>query len=208
MGVTEDAEHWDGIYTNNPVTNLSWYEREPTVPLALVKKFASGTTGPVIDIGSGESSLVDRLLADGFADVTALDISHRALAAIRERLGECAASIAFVVHDVVTWKPSRQYEVWHDRAVFHFLTDDAARDQYLEVAARGIRVGGSLVLATFAEDGPTQCSGLPVTRYSTEELARTFSASFSLVEHGREEHLTPAGAVQSFTWVVLRRDRK
>ena len=203
--MTENAEHWEGVYANNPVTKLSWYEREPTVSLALVESIASAPTAPVIDIGAGESTLVDRLLADGFTDLTVLDISHHALTEVRARLGSSAENVDFVVHDVTTWEPSRQFEVWHDRAVFHFLTDDAARDRYVEAATRGIQPGGYAVIATFAEDGPTHCSGLPVTRYSAEELARAFSPSFSLVEHHREEHLTPTSVVQPFTWVVLQR---
>jgi len=206
--VTEPTSHWDGVYTNNAATNLSWYEPLPTISLAPVKELASASTAPVIDIGSGASQLGDQLLSDGFSDVTLLDLSRHALEEVRMRLGERADDVDFVGHDVVTWEPSRHYEVWHDRAVFHFLTDDAARDQYLEVATSGVRIGGSLVLATFAENGPSRCAGLPVTRYSAEALTRIFSSSFAFVKEMREEHVTPAGVVQPFTWVVLRRDHR
>jgi 2-polyprenyl-3-methyl-5-hydroxy-6-metoxy-1,4-benzoquinol methylase len=159
----------------------------------------------VIDVGAGESLLVDSLLARGFTDVTLLDISQHALREVERRLGEQAVHVTFVHQDVLTWAPDRQYDVWHDRAVFHFLTERAARNRYVETTARAIRVGGGLVLATFAEDGPTQCSGLPTARYSAIDLEATFSEYFSLDEHERDEHVTPRGIVQPFTCAVLRR---
>lgn len=205
MRVQERGSHWEGIYASTALTDVSWYEREPVTSLRLIERAASGFSTGVIDIGSGGSLLVDRLLARGFTDVAVLDVSHRALMAVRERLGEEARNVTFVHQDVLTWKPDRQYDIWHDRAVFHFLTERAARDRYVETAASAVRSGGCLVVATFAEDGPTHCSGLPVARYSAPELEEAFSASFSLVEQEREEHVTPGGVVQPFMWAVLQR---
>jgi len=203
--VSESGEHWEGIYATAPSTQLSWYEREPVTSLRLVEEIAAGPSAAVIDIGAGTSVLCDRLLAAGFRDVTVLDISFHAVDEVRQRLGERADRVTFLVQDVLAWEPARQYDVWHDRAVFHFLTEPSRRDKYINLAARSIRVGGALVLATFADDGPTHCSGLPVLRCSAQDLAGSFSAFFTLVHHEREMHTTPARVLQPFTWVVLRR---
>jgi SAM-dependent methyltransferase len=201
----ERSNHWESVYNATPSTGLSWFEREPATSLRLIETLAAGPHAAVIDIGAGTSSLVDHLLVNGFTDVTVLDVSQYALTEVRHRLGSRAQHVTFVHEDVLTWKPDRQDDVWHDRAVFHFLTDQATRDRYVEIAASAIRVDGYLVLATFAEDGPPQCSGLPVTRYRAQDLEETFSASFTLLAQEREEHVTPAGVVQPFSWVALQR---
>lgn len=203
-GVADRTEHWERIYAAMPPTAVGWYEREPTVSVRLIEA-ELGSSGAVVDVGAGASALVDHLVALGDVSVTVLDVSGRALDEVRQRLGERSQGVTFVQQDVLTWEPDRRYDVWHDRAVFHFLTERTERDRYVEVAARAVRAGGRVVIATFAEDGPMQCSGLAVSRYSAEELAGVFSASFSLVEHERAEHVTPGGVVQPFTWVVLRR---
>jgi SAM-dependent methyltransferase len=199
------ADHWDRIYASTRSTELSWYKREPAVSLRLVERMAADPSVAVIDIGAGASFLVDRLMADKFTNLTVLDVARHALDEVRERLGDDARHVSFVHHDLLTWEPDRRYDVWHDRAVFHFLTDNTRRDRYVDIAARAVRAGGALVLATFAEDGPTRCSGLPVSRYSAEDLEGVFSEFFSLVEHEREQHVTPGGVDQSFTWTVFRR---
>ena len=199
------ARHWDDIYATNPVTELSWYEGEPSVGLRLVETIAPGPRAGVVDVGAGASSLVDQLLGLGFVDVTALDLSGRALGIVRARLGARSRDVTFIEEDLLAWEPGRTYDIWHDRAVFHFLTDEAARERYVALAASAVRAGGHLVLAAFAEDGPTRCSGLPVIRYATQDLTRIFSPHFVGVGSEREEHVTPRGAVQPFTWVVLRR---
>jgi hypothetical protein len=149
--------------------------------------------------------LVDRLVGEGFTDLTILDVSERALDEVQRRLGDKASSVKFLCRDVLTWGPSRLYDVWHDRAVFHFLTDPADRDKYVAISSEAVPVGGVVVLGAFAQDGPTRCSGLPVSRYSPQDLEAVFAPSFSLVHQEREEHVTPGGVVQPFTWVVLRR---
>jgi len=203
--MSERSKHWESVYNATPSTGLSWFEREPATSLRLIENIAAGSHATVIDIGAGTSSLVDGLLANGYIDITVLDVSQHALTEVQQRLDERAQHVTFVHGDLLTWKPERQYDVWHDRAVFHFVTDQASRDRYVDLAAGAIRVGGYLVLATFAEDGPPQCSGLSVSRYRAHDLAAAFSASFTLLEHEREEHVTPGGVVQPFTWVVLRR---
>ena len=184
---------------------MSWYEREPATSLRLIETLAPVPESAVIDIGGGASFLVDRLAARGFTDLTVLDISEHALDEVRERLGPRAHVVTLVHHDLLTWKPDRRYDIWHDRAVFHFLTESSTRARYVDIAATALRDAGALIVGAFASDGPTQCSGRPVTRYSPVQLASVFSTSFSLVEHEREEHITPGGVVQPFTWVTLRR---
>jgi len=193
------------MYATRSSTEVSWYEREPATSLRFIELLAAGTASALIDIGGGASLLVDRLAARGFTDLTVLDISQHALDEVRHRLGSQARVVSLVHHDLLGWEPDRQYDIWHDRAVFHFLPDPTARARYVDIATRAVRDDGALVIGTFAEDGPTQCSGLPVTRYSPVQLASVFAESFSLVEYEREEHVTPAGVVQPFTWVVLRR---
>jgi ubiquinone/menaquinone biosynthesis C-methylase UbiE len=205
--VAEPAEHWDRVYATKSTTGVSWFQREPAVSLRLIKSVAAGAPSSVIDIGGGASVLVDRLLDRGFTDLTVLDVSQHVLDEVRDRLGKRGASVMLVRHDVLTWAPDRKYDIWHDRAVLHFLTEPAERERYVQVAQRAVSEDGALIVGAFAEDGPTQCSGLPVARYSAKDLANVFSENFVLVTHEQEEHVTPAGVVQPFTWVVLRRAR-
>lgn len=206
MPVVSRSEHWNRVYEATPSTGVSWYQREPSTSLRLIEATDVGAAVAVIDVGAGASALVDHLLALGYVDVTVLDVSVRALDAVRQRLGPAGDRVTFVEHDVLTWEPDRRFGVWHDRAVFHFLTEPTDRDRYVEVAAKAVRRGGWVVLATFAEDGPPQCSGLPVSRYSAADLAAVFAPRFALISEDREEHVTPSGAVQPFTWVTLRRE--
>jgi hypothetical protein len=206
--VGQSADHWDGIYSTGASTSRSWYEREPAQSLRLIAQSAADPSAAIIDLGAGTSMLVDRLLGTGFTDVTVLDISAHALDEIGRRLGPLASRATFIRRDVLAWQPERRYDVWHDRAVFHFLSDPAQRSRYVDVAEGAVRAGGTLIVATFAEDGPTQCSGLPVARYSADELADAFAAGFEPVHHEREFHETPAGTVQPLTWSILRRKRE
>lgn len=201
----ERSNHWDDIYATRPSTELSWHKGEPKISLRLIEQITHGQPAVIIDIGAGTSLLVDHLVARRFTDVTLLDVSEHALAEVRERLGAHAEHVTFIHSDVTTRTPDRRYDIWHDRAVFHFLTEQTDRDRYVAIASDAVRSGGSLVLATFAKDGPTRCSGLQVCRYATDELATIFSQTFVLIEHEREEHVTPSGMIQSFTWVVLQR---
>jgi Methyltransferase domain len=203
--VGRNADHWDGIYSTGTSTRRSWYEREPTQSLRLIEMTTADRSATIIDLGAGTSRLVDRLLDTGFTDVTVLDVSGHALDEVGLRLGPRAGSVSFIRQDVLSWQPDRQYDVWHDRAVFHFLCDQVQRSLYVSVAAEGVRTGGAVIVATFAEDGSTQCSGLPVARYSADELAAAFAEGFEPVHSERELHETPAGALQPFTWMILRR---
>jgi trans-aconitate methyltransferase len=160
---------------------------------------------PIIDIGGGASVLADELLDAGFADVSVLDIAGQGLTASKSRLGDHAREVHWIVSDVLTWTPPRTYGLWHDRAVFHFLTEPEDRAKYRSVLQRAVRPGGAVIMATFAPEGPERCSGLPVQRWSAEGLAAELGAEFELVQSAREEHETPMGAVQAFTWCRFKR---
>jgi hypothetical protein len=158
----------------------------------------------VVDVGAGTSTLVDELVRAGYGDLTVLDVSAKALEVVGARLGTAAGRVSYVDHDVLTWTPSRTFDLWHDRAVFHFLTSDDERKQYARVALTAMSEQGVLVIATFAEDGPESCSGLPVARYSADALAAVFP-TLRLIHSERVEHRTPWGAVQPFTYTVFMR---
>jgi trans-aconitate methyltransferase len=202
--VSELSTHWDDIFANKVPAEMSWHQDVPTISLALLAEWAH-SSGSIIDVGAGSSPLADHLLCAGWRDITLLDVSPEALALTRARLSRSIENLTFVSADILHWTPSRQYDVWHDRAIFHFLVDAADREHYLTAALRAVRPGGILVIATFAPDGPDQCSGLPVRRYDVEDLVKTFGPGFALEDSRREEHVTPFGTVQAFTWIVLRR---
>lgn len=202
-GVTSEREaHWGEVYRRRAVDQVSWYQREPAVSLDLIAASGARPDEPVLDLGGGASVLVDRLIAVGHRDVTVLDLSGQALAAARDRLGPQASGVSWLEADLLAWRPERRYRVWHDRAVFHFLTEVADRDRYRAVLSQGLAPGGHVVIGTFAADGPEYCSGLPTVRYTADGLAAEFPG-LRVVRALREEHLTPAGAVQPFTWLLM-----
>lgn len=201
---TEAAAHWDDVYGSRAVDEASWFQPSAATSVRLLRG-PDGLPGSVVDVGAGTSPLVDELLDLGCPDVTVLDVSEKALAVTRGRLGARAEEVTFVVADVLAWHPDREYDAWHDRAVFHFLTEPGQRAAYVETAARCVAPGGVAVLGVFAEDGPTRCSGLPTARFSPQDLAAEFDGLFTLEHAEREQHSTPGGAVQAFTWVRLRR---
>jgi ubiquinone/menaquinone biosynthesis C-methylase UbiE len=201
--VGDATEHWDGIFQTRRTEDVSWFQAVPATSLRLLQRWAS-RSGSVIDVGAGRSTLVDVLLESGWADVTVLDISDAALTEVRNRLGAEAKAVSFITADVRTWHPDRTYDAWHDRAVFHFLVKPVDRDRYVATATRTVTSGGVVVLATFAADGPTECSGLPTARYDPAELADAFGPAFALEHAEREEHTTPFDTMQPFSWVVLR----
>ena len=203
--MAQRAEHWDGIYSDGGSDSRSWHEREPSHSLALIEDNVANRSATIIDVGAGTSRLVDRLLERGFSAVTVLDISAHALDQVRDRLGALAKNATFVAADVLEWRPDRHYDLWHDRVFFHFLTDPAERSMYVSLIASAVRVGGVVVVATFADDGPSHCSGLRVAHYSPEALADAFGAEFEPLHQERELHNTPTGAIQPFTWMVLRK---
>ncbi len=204
------ARHWDEVYRTKAVDSVSWYQPTASTSLRLLHLSAApgDRPGSVVDVGAGASTLVDGLLDAGVTDLTVLDVSAAALETTRRRLEERparATGVRLVCCDVLDWRPGRTYDAWHDRAVLHFLTDPADRRRYVETATAAVAPGGVLVLGGFAPDGPTHCSGLPTVRRSAAELAGELAAGFDLEHAEREEHHTPGGDVQAFTWVRLRR---
>ncbi|MBK1866915.1 class I SAM-dependent methyltransferase [Aestuariivirga sp. YIM B02566] len=200
--MTDRRDHWDHTYTVKSDTAVSWYQDVPERSLALIRKAG---TGSVIDIGGGASRLADRLLAETYDDLTVLDISDVALGRSRERLGVEAGKVAWIVADITRWTPERQWDIWHDRAVFHFLTEEAAQDAYIAALKAGTRPGSHIVISTFALSGPEKCSGLPVQRYSAETLAARLGRDFVLETQEVETHATPFGTTQNFTFAVFKR---
>lgn len=201
--VPERQRHWDAAYGDRGVTTVSWFQPEPAVSLELLHVLAVDPGAPVIDVGGGASPFVDRLVGEGYGDVSVLDVSEVALDEARRRLGPDAA-VSWIHEDVLRWRPARRYGLWHDRALFHFLTADDDRTTYGRVLRSAVTPGGGVIVGTFAEDGPEYCSGLQVTRYSASQLAGVLGASFEVVATRHEVHTTPAGLVQPFTWVAGR----
>lgn len=197
--------HWDEVYSTRPADAVSWYQSHAEQSLALIRGTGSPLSASIIDVGGGASTLVDDLLADGYTRLTVLDLSTAALEVARNRLGSRAAHVSWLEGDVTTIQlPARHFDIWHDRAVFHFLTSEIDRRAYVANVMRSVKPQGHVIVATFAEDGPTRCSGLPVARYSPEQLHGEFGSSFAFVKKEREEHRTPAGMVQKFIYCYCR----
>ena len=201
-------EHWNEVYGARSEDALTWFEATPAVSLELIREHLQ-PGAPFIDIGAGASRLVDVLLEEGFGPLTVLDLSGAALEVGRQRLGARGDEVAWIEVDITTWEPDRTYAVWHDRAVFHFLTAAEDRAGYARALSDALRPGGIAIIATFADDGPEMCSGLPVVRYSPEALAqeldRLLPGLFEMHEARRHMHITPKGNRQSFQYSVFRK---
>jgi SAM-dependent methyltransferase len=197
--------HWDTVYRTKSADSVSWYQPSPDASLAAIARAGVGQSAAIIDIGGGASLLVDRLLGQGFTDISVLDTAAPALDIVRNRIGAAAANVDFIVADITHWIPQRRYAVWHDRAVFHFLTSDDDRVAYRRALDAGLAPGGFLILATFAADGPEKCSGLPVRRHDPAALAAAVGPGFEIIDTWREAHQTPGGSIQPFTWGLFRK---
>ena len=193
--------HWEQVYQTQAPDAVSWFRPHLERSLALIEKTASNRAMSVIDVGGGESTLVDDLLRVGYRDLSVLDISQVAIDATRLRLGPASDAVTWWVADVTQVAlPTARYDVWHDRAVFHFLTDDTQRKAYLRLVMRAVKPGGHVIVATFGPEGPTQCSGLDVVRYNSEGLHSEFGDAFQLIESATEVHQTPFGTTQQFLY--------
>jgi 2-polyprenyl-3-methyl-5-hydroxy-6-metoxy-1,4-benzoquinol methylase len=198
-------QHWDNVYADKGERQVSWFQENPVISLELVHAVGATAASAIIDVGGGASRLVDALLSDDHADITVLDLSPAAIAIAKARLGASAAKVTWIAADMTQWEPSRQYDIWHDRAVFHFLTDERDRSAYVARLTKALRQGGHAIIGTFALDGPERCSGLPVVRYDSACLSEALGQSFELVETRRHEHTTPWGAIQHFQFSVFCR---
>jgi hypothetical protein len=201
-GDSREAAHWDDAYAAGETTR-SWFQQQPVMSLRMFGSAGVSAAASVIDVGGGASPLAGALLNRGFRDITVLDISATGIQHARRRLGTLAERVEWLVADVRTWQPPRRFGVWHDRAVFHFLTAAQDRRQYLHVLGAATEPDAVAVFGCFAPHGPRQCSGLPVARYSPSELADQLGSGWTLIGYDLEEHVTPAGTIQPFTWAAL-----
>ena len=198
-------EDWNTVYATKSADSVSWYQAEPEPSLRVLERFEVRPSAALIDVGGGASNLVDALLHCGWSDLTVLDIAAPALEVAKARLGADAAKAAWEVADITAWSPPRAYDVWHDRAVFHFLTEPDQRAAYRAALASGLAADGLLIMATFALDGPERCSGLQVQHYDVASLARELGSVVEPVDSWEEQHVTPGGGLQAFNWGVFRR---
>jgi 2-polyprenyl-3-methyl-5-hydroxy-6-metoxy-1,4-benzoquinol methylase len=197
--------HWQNVYREKAENQVSWFQETPAISLELIEAVHPKFDSAIVDIGGGASRLVDRLAREGYRDLTVLDVSENAIAMARARMGEPAEAVKWIVADVTQWEPTRRYDLWHDRAAFHFLTQAPDRNAYVECLASALRPGGHAIIGTFAMDGPERCSGLPVIRYDGALLSATLGKAFALVETRRHDHGTPMGGVQRFQFSIIRR---
>ena len=199
--MSERKTHWETVYGTRAVDAVSWYQPDATRSLAMIRAAAVSPDSGIIDVGGGASRLVDGLFAAGYRDLTVLDLSAAALAAARTRLGDAAAPVHWLEADITeTALPAARWDLWHDRAVFHFMTTDTQRAAYRQRLHASLRIGGQAIIATFAEDGPERCSGLTVVRYGPPALAAEMGDAFELLDSQRELHATPGGSRQSFQY--------
>ncbi len=192
--------HWDKAWKGADPAGKSWYQEEAGHSLEMIEASAIAHGEAIIDVGGGASVLVDALLDRGFQNLSVLDISKAALQSAQARLGLRADNVKWLCEDATSWTPAHPFRLWHDRAVFHFLTDAKDRQKYREIAQANIVPGGHLIMATFAMDGPEKCSGLPVQRYSAQSMATEMGDGFSLIEDRVEAHITPGGSIQKFQY--------
>lgn len=198
-------EHWNRVYRDKPADRVSWYQQQPAASLELIAASGVGRDAGIIDVGGGASVLVDALLDQGYTGLAVLDVAHSALEAVRARLGDRAALVEWFEADVTRFEPTRRYALWHDRAVFHFLTDAGERAAYVRTLGKALQPGGTVIIATFAPDGPPKCSGLDVVRYDERSLAAELGTSFQLRDSRREAHVTPGGMTQPFCYFRFER---
>ncbi|MDP2653704.1 MAG: class I SAM-dependent methyltransferase [Candidatus Omnitrophota bacterium] len=197
--------HWENVYTNKTPAEVSWYQLEPAVSLRLIASTGVNRAGKIIDVGGGASVLVDKLLDQGFGDLTVLDVSSKALDYAKKRLGNRAGAVKWIEADIAEFESSEKYDLWHDRAVFHFLTDEDDREKYVQNMKRALNPGGHVIIAAFSIDGPLKCSGLDVERYSPEKINNALGNAFEFVQSVNEGHMTPGGKEQKFTYCYFRK---
>lgn len=201
----DKKEYWETVYKSKKPEEVSWFQKHDAISLQMIGQSGITFDDAIIDIGGGSSTLVDDLLARGYNKLAVLDISGKALDVARQRLGEKAGAVNWLVGDITkTRLLEKSFALWHDRAVFHFLVERENRQQYVKSLVRSLKPGGHVIIATFSEDGPEKCSGLPVRRYSVSELERELGKGFNLQRHERESHVIPSGAVQHFNYCWFR----
>jgi SAM-dependent methyltransferase len=204
MGGTDWKAHWENVYSTKREAEVSWFQELPSPSLELIELFAATRHSAIVDIGGGASRLVDALVTEGYEHLTVLDISATALDVAKARIGAKAHLVQWLVADVTKWEPSKTYDVWHDRAAFHFLTSAADQAAYVTRVRRALRRGGHAIIGTFALDGPLRCSGLPVARHDAASLGRILGVDFVIIDTRRHDHQTPGSATQRFQFSTFR----
>ncbi len=199
----QNKKHWDSIYETKTPDQVSWTQQTPEISLDFIRSLGLNSNASIIDIGGGDSNLVDHLLDEGYKNITILDISSKSLEKSQKRLGKRAKNIKWIVKDMNDYEPSSQFDVWHDRAAFHFLTTDEQIKKYIKTV--GQCVSGYLIMGTFSENGPLKCSGLDIKQYSTEELATCFKQDFIKIQCKNQDHITPFDTKQNFTFCCFKR---
>lgn len=197
--------HWENIYQTKALNEVSWYQPTPQTSLDFIQKLNTPLTAKIIDIGGGDSFLVDHLLKLGFTNITVLDISEAAINRAKTRLGELATQVTWIVADITEFKPIKQYDVWHDRAAFHFLTNETDIKKYVEIAEKSTSTEGHLIIGTFSENGPTKCSGIEIKQYVENDLAHVFNSAFQKISCSNINHATPFNTVQNFTFCTFKK---
>lgn len=199
-------DHWERIYKDKSPIKVSWHQKKPTISLALIKKYTQNYTDFILDVGGGASTLSDFLLDEGFNNLTVLDLSSNALAHAKKRLAGKSAFIEWKVEDVTCFVPAYEYDIWHDRAVFHFLTSKEDREKYIQVLESSIKAGGVIIIAAFSIGGPTKCSGLEIVQYDAVKLKDELGENFTFVEERNEKHITPTGKEQKFGYYIFTKN--
>ena len=207
MSCLDREAHWQNVYTTKGEKEVSWFQDRPSKSLEYIAASGKDHDSALIDVGGGTSHLVDELLYAGYRNLTVLDLSEAALAASQERIGSRSKEVKWIVADVTTWQPAEQYDLWHDRATFHFLTEEEDRNAYVSCLMSALRNGGQTIIGTFALNGPERCSGLPVQRYDAASLSGVLGPRFRLLASDIEEHRTPKSASQAFQFSRFVFDR-
>ena len=205
MGKFDRKRHWENIYQTKELKDVSWFQPTPETSLDFFKQFNVPTTAKVIDIGGGDSFLVDNLLDLGYQDISVLDISAAAIDRAKQRLGDKAKNVKWVVADAATFKPTEKYDFWHDRAAFHFLTDEQEIANYLQIAQESINPTGVLVIGTFSEQGPKKCSGIEIKQYSETTMTDQLKKFFEKIKCITVDHKTPFDTIQNFVFCSFRK---
>lgn len=198
-------EHWENIYKKDSALDVSWYQKKPSVSLQLITRYSPAHSKLIIDVGGGASTLPDHLLVEGYSNITILDLSSNAFLQSKQRLGNKASLIDWIVCDVTEFKAKHKYDLWHDRAVFHFLTDNDDRKKYQRVLNASVKLGGHIIIAAFSLEGPTQCSGLDIVQYDEKKLGKELGVNFTLIEQLKETHNTPSGKEQVFGYYLFKK---
>jgi SAM-dependent methyltransferase len=207
MEAFDKRSHWENIYHSKSLETVSWYQPNPETSLKFIRQLDLAKSTKIIDVGGGDSFLVDHLLELGYEDITVLDISHKAIERAKARLGGIADKVQWVTADILDFRPAEQYDFWHDRAAFHFLTEENDVDHYIETALKAISRNGMMVIGTFSKLGPEKCSGIDIKQYSEQTMTDRFEKDFEAIDCFSVDHRTPFDTIQNFVFCSFKRKK-